>query len=300
MRIAITGASGLIGTAVQERLRQAGHAITRVVRSREAARADDAVYWNPSEGEIDAEGLAGHDAVTNLAGENIFGLWTEAKKERIYHSRVDGTRLLAGALADLPEERRPATLINASAVGYYGTRPFDRPQTEDAPPAKTFLARVVRDWEAAADLARDAGIRTLHLRFGLVLDPDSLLLQGAATATRLFLGATLGRGGQAFSWVTRDDIAGVVVFALEHPELDGPVNVVAPDHVTNREFADTLARVLKRPRVLEIPTSVLGLLGDLGRELTTGAWVVPAKLEKAGYRWRDSALEPALRRLLRR
>ncbi len=300
MRVAITGSSGLIGTAVQARLRDDGHAITRVVRARDAARPADAVYWRPSQNEIDAEGLAGHDAVVNLAGENIFGVWTESKKSRIYHSRVDSTRLLAKTLARLPEARRPAVMINASAVGYYGTRPAHEPLTENALPATTFMAGVVRDWEAAAEPAREAGIRTLHLRFAPVLDPDALLLQGMSLATRLGFGATLGSGRQAFPWVTRDDIAALVAFALEHTELTGPVNVAAPDHVTNREFADTLARVLNRPRFLQIPAPVLSLLGDFGREMLTGAWVVPRKLEEAGYAWRDPRLEPALRRLLGR
>ncbi len=300
MRIAITGSSGLIGGAVRARLLEEGHTVSRVVRSREAARAPDAVYWRPAQDEIDADGIAGHDAVVNLAGENIFGLWTRSKRERIYHSRVDGTRLLATTLAGLPAERRPAAMVNASAVGYYGTRPADRPQAEDAPPADTFMARVVRDWEAAADPAREAGIRTVHLRFAPVVDPHGLLLQGLATATRLGLGATLGSGAQAFPWVTRADVVGAISFALTHPSLEGPVNVAAPDRVTNREFTDTLARVLNRPRVLHIPAPALALLGDFGREVSGGAWVLPRKLEEAGYEWRDPALEPALRRLLGR
>jgi uncharacterized protein (TIGR01777 family) len=298
MKVAITGSSGLIGRAVSDRFERDGHAVTRVVRSREGAAAPDAVYWNPARGEIDAVGLAGHDAVINLAGENIFGIWTDAKKRRIRDSRVQGTALLAETLAGLDPGDRPGVLINASAIGYYGSRPRDEPMTEDAPPASTFMAGVVQDWEAATGAARDAGIRTVMLRFGLVLDPDGMLLQGMSVSTRFGLGAKLGDGDQIFPWVTRDEIANVVAFARKHPVLEGPVNVVAPDVVTNEEFADTVARVLDRPRALKVPTFALKLLGDLGDELLTGAWVVPRKLQDAGYEWQDPALEPALRRML--
>lgn len=298
MKIAITGSSGLIGTAVSTRLREDGHAVTRVVRSREAAAAPDAVYWRPSAGEIDADALAGHDAVVNLAGENIFGVWTRAKKDRIYHSRVDGTRLMAETLAALPAEARPGTLLNASGVHYYGDGPADQPVAEDGAAGDGFMATVVQDWESAADPARAAGVRVLYLRFGPVVDPEGLLLQGMATASRLGLGAKLGDGHQPFPWVTRDEIANVIPFLLAHPEIEGPVNVVAPDRVTNEAFADAVARVVNRPRALAVPAFAMKVLGDLGDALLTGASVVPAKLEDAGYGWRDPALEPALRRML--
>lgn len=300
MKIAITGSSGLIGSALTDRLEADGHAITRMVRSRKAAEAPDAIYWSPSQGAIDADGLAGHDAVINLAGENIFGVWTGPKKQRIYASRVEGTRLLSETIAGLGDAQRPRTLVSASAVGYYGDRPSDVPLTEDAPPGDSFMAAVVRDWENAADPARAAGVRTVHLRFGLVLDPNGLLLQGMATATRVGLGAKLGDGDQVFPWVTRDEIANVVAFVLDQPELDGPINVTSPDKVTNEEFADTVAHVLGRPRLLKIPAFAIRMAGDLGDELLTGAWVVPRKLEEAGYDWLDPTLEGALRRMLNR
>lgn len=296
----MTGSSGLIGTAVSERLRAEGHAVTRVVRSRQAAEADDALFWQPSTGEIDARALAGHDAVINLAGENIFGLWTPAKKRRIRESRVGGTRLLAETIAGLDDTARPRVLVNASAIGYYGDRPADRPMTEEAAPADRFMARVVRDWEAATRSAADAGVRVLMTRFGLVLDPNGLLLQGMATATFFGLGAKLGDGQQIFSWTTRAEIANALVFLLGHEALSGPVNVAAPDRVTNEEFADAVARVLNRPRFLAIPDFVLKLAGEIGDEISIGAWVVPEKLKAAGYVWRDPELEPALRRLLDR
>lgn len=300
MKIAITGSSGLLGSLIADRLAKHGHGITRMVRSKQAAAAADAMYWNPAAGEIDADGLAGHDAVIHLAGENIFGIWTRAKKERIYHSRVDGTRLLSETLAGLEDTRRPGTMVHAAGFSYYGDRPPDRPMTEESPPGETFLARVVRDWEAAASPAEEAGVRVVSLRFGLVLDPDSLLLQGMTVSTRLGLGAKLGEGDQVFPWTTGDEIARVVEFVLDREDIRGPVNVVGREKVTNEQFADAVARVLGRPRVLKVPELALRLVGDLGEELLRGAWVVPAKLESAGYEWLDPSLEGALRRLLER
>ena len=300
MRVAVTGSSGLIGTAVTARLRDEGHDVTRVVRSREAAEAPDALYWSPAAGEIDDAALAGHDAVINLAGENIFGLWTRAKKRRIRESRVQGTTLMAQAIAGLGVTERPRVLINASAIGYYGDRDPDEPLTEDAEPADRFMARVCRDWEAATLPAAEAGVRVVTTRFGLVLDPDSLLLQGQTVSTLLGLGAKLGDGQQIFTWVTRDEIANAMPFILAEHDLSGPVNLVAPDRITNEEFADTVADVLNRPRFLAIPELALRLIGELGDEITIGAWVVPQTLERAGYAWRDPELEGALRRLLDR
>lgn len=300
MKIAITGASGLIGSAVARRLADAGHSITRLVRTPQAAEAPDAIFWDPSAKAIDAAGLAGHEAIINLAGENIFGVWTGSKKERIYTSRVEGTHLLTQTIAGLPVTDRTAVLVNASAIGFYGDRPPDQPLTENASPGAGFMAGVVRDWEAAALSARDAGVRVVVTRFGLVLDPDGLLLQAMTLATRFGLGAKLGEGTQPFPWTTRAEIVRVIGFVLEHETIEGPVNVVAPDVVTNQELTDTLAHVLGRPRVLKVPAFALAMLGDFGRELTTGARVVPAKLKEAGYEWQDPTLEAALRRLLKR
>jgi hypothetical protein len=310
MKIAITGSSGLIGTAVTERLRDDGHTVTRMVRSRKAAEADDAFFWKPSTHELDVPALAGHDAIINLAGENIFGLWTAAKKQRIRESRVRGTELLSETIAGLDDTDRPDVLINASAIGYYGDRPADEPMTEEAIPADRFMARVVRDWEAATKPAADAGVRVIMARFGLVLDPEGLLLQGMTVSTLLGLGAKLGSGRQVFPWVTRAEIASVMAFLLAQEAdeetkaasqpLSGPVNVVAPEKVTNEEFADTVARVLNRPRFLAIPKFALRLIGELGDEISSGAWVVPAKLGTSDYTWRHPELEPALRDLLDR
>jgi uncharacterized protein len=297
-KIAITGASGFLGTAVADRLRGLGHSVTRLVRSRDAAHAPDALYWRPDQEQIDAPGLAGHQVVLNLAGESIFGLWTPAKKRRIRSSRLDGTAVLARTLAALPAADRPHTFMVASAVGFYGDRERDQALTEDASPGDTFLARVLIDMEAATGIAAEAGIRVVMLRFAPVVDPESPLLGGLVPATRVGMGATLGSGRQGFPWVTRNEIAHVVPFVLEHTELEGPVNVVAPQKTSNAEFVDTLARVLDRPRLLRVPAPLVRLLGDLGKDLLVDQWVVPAKLQSAGYQWRDPELEPALRRML--
>lgn len=298
MRIAITGASGLIGTAVSARLAGEGHAISRLVRSRSAAADRDAIYWDPARGEMDRAGLAGHHVVINLAGENIFGIWTRSKRRRMRRSRVEGTRLLAEAIAAMPAEARPALLINASALGYYGDRPPDEPVTEESAPADRFMARLVRDWEAATGPAAEAGVRVALMRMAPVMDMEGIPLRLMTLATRLGLGATLGAGDQPFPWVTRDEIAHVVAFLLGRPDLAGPVNVVGREQVTNREFADTLARVLNRPRFLRIPAPVIRLLGELGDELLIGMRAIPAKLDAAGYAWRDPMLEPTLRRMV--
>ncbi len=300
MKVAVTGASGLVGTGVVERLEADGHQVTRVVRSRKAAERPDAFFWKPATGAIDAEALAGHDAVINLAGENIFGIWTEPKKRRIRESRVGGTRLLAETIAGLDVTDRPQVLVNASGATIYGHHPADEPLTEDVGPGDTFLAGVAADWEAATEPAADAGVRVVMTRFGLVLHPDALLVQGMATSTRFGLGAKLGDGDQVFPWVTRDEIVNAIAFLLEAETVRGPVNVVGREKVTNEEFADTVARVLDRPRVLKVPRFALQMLGELGDELLRGMWLVPERLEAAGYEWVDPALEPALRRMLDR
>jgi uncharacterized protein (TIGR01777 family) len=298
MKVAVTGSSGLVGTGVVARLEAEGHRVTRVVRSRDTA-GGDAIFWNPATGSIDADGLAGHDAVINLAGENIYGIWTEPRTRRIRESRVRGTRLLAETLAGLPPEDRPDVLVNASAAGYYGDRPADERLNEEAGPGDSLLAGIVTEWEAATDPARGAGVRVVMTRSGVVLHPDAIVVQAMALSTRLGLGAKLGSGDQVFPWVTRDDVVNAFMFILGNESLAGPVNVVGREKVTNEEFADTFARVLGRPRLLTIPASVVRILGEIGDEVLRGMWMVPEKLQAAGYDWVDPDLEPALRRMLR-
>lgn len=292
-RIAITAASGLLGTAVREHLSDAGHTFTRLVRNHEAAAAPDAIYWSIRDGVVETPGLEGHDVVIHLSGENIKGLWTPAKKKRIRHSRVDSTRLLSETLAGL--DHKPHTLIAASAAGYYGDRPPHEPLDESAEPGDSFFTHLAVEWEGAADAARNAGIRVVHLRFGLVLTPKGSILAASLPLFKLGLGACFGDGSQITPWVALEDVPHVVAFLMDRQDLEGPVNVVAPEAVTNLEFAQTLGRVLNRPVFLKVPAFLLLLAGDLGVELLSGARLVPRKLQDAGYAFRRPRLEEALR-----
>jgi uncharacterized protein (TIGR01777 family) len=295
MHVAVSGAGGLIGSALTPELVSAGHRVTRLVRRTPGAGE---IAWDPERGTIDAESLAGVDAVVHLAGETVDGRWTDDKKRRIRESRVGGTRFLAQTLARL--ELRPSALVCASAIGYYGDR-GDEPLTEESESGSGFLAGVVRDWEAAARSASDAGIRVVNLRFGIVLSPRGGALGRMLTPFRLGVGGPLGSGEQYMSWVAIDDVAGAIRHALTSEELEGPVNVTAPEPVKNREFARTLGRVLGRPALARVPGPVLRLvLGEFSREVLGGQRVLPSKLARSGYRFRQETLEGALRQLLGR
>lgn len=297
MKIAVTGASGLIGTELCALLTTAGHQVTRLVRHKPG---EGEIYWNVKDQEIDTAGLAGHDAVVHLAGENVAsGRWSPAQKKRIRNSRVDGTRLLCDALASL--DTKPQVLISASATGYY---PVDTGEelTEESPPGDTFLAEICREWEAAAAPAIAAGIRVVYPRFTVVLSPRGGALAKMLLPFRLGLGGVLGSGRQVWSWIALDDAVGAIYHALNHPELHGPMNVAAPQAVTNREFTKTLGRVLGRPTVLPVPAFAARLaLGEMADELLlSGMHVVPKKLLETGYTFRFPDLESALRHMLGR
>ena len=300
MKVAISGASGLVGSELSAALRDDGHAITRIVRKRERARKSGVAYWNPDEGEVDEDALEGHDVVIHLAGESLFGIWTKRRKEAIRRSRVQGTQLLSAALAGL--SRPPSLLITASAVGIYGSKPPDQPLTEDAPEGEGFLPRVVRGWEAASEPAEVAGIRVARLRFGLVLSKKGGLLGTMLPPFRLGLGAVVGPGDQAWSWIALPEIARVVRHVIATPGLHGAINTAAPNAVSAREFSHTLGRVLHRPVPLHIPRAVVELApGGMGRELATAsARAVPDRLTRSGYSFEWPLLEPALRALLAR
>jgi len=288
----------MVGTELSDRLRELGHAVTRITRSRELARAADTVRWDPAGGEIDAPALAGHDVVINLAGEPIAGLWTAARKRRILTSRVDGTALLARTIAAL--EPRPRAYIVASGMNWYGAGQSNQPKTEAAPRGAGFLADVVAAWEAAADPARGAGIRVLHLRSGHVLDARGGLLGSMLPMFRLGLGVRLGNGRQYWSWVANAEIPYIILHLSEHETIAGPVNVCTPNSVTNAEFTETLARVLGRPAFLRVPAFIARLApGGMGEEaLLAGTRMVPARLIESGYEFRWPMLEPALRKAL--
>jgi uncharacterized protein len=295
--IAVTGGSGLIGTAVIQRLRQGRHQITHVVR-RPAGPGE--VLWDPAGGRLDPVALEGVDAVIHLAGENVGTRWTAARKRRIRESRVNGTRLLSETIARLP--RPPRVLISVSAVGIYGDR-GDEILTEASAPADPnsyFLASVCQEWEAAADPARAAGVRVVHPRFGVVLSPAGGALRKMLLPFRLGVGGRVGEGSQWLSWISIDDAVGVIHHALETGALEGPLNATAPNPVTNRDFTRTLGRVLRRPTPFPVPARALRLvLGEMANEtLLASARALPAKLLQSGYQFRHPDIEGALRHVL--
>jgi uncharacterized protein len=291
MKIAITGASGLIGSALTEQLLKTGNSVTRVSRR----GGTGVVKWDPERAEIDAEALEGHDVVIHLAGESVAGMWTPAKKRRILESRVNGTRLLAKTLASL--ERKPEVLVSASAAGFYGDRA--EPVDESSPRGEGLLASVTDAWERETATAADAGIRVVCARFGTVLSGRGGALSPLALLFRLGLGGRLGNGRQPMSWVTLDDVCGAVIRVLG-ADLAGPVNVVAPGVVTNAEFTRELAAVLHRPAWFPVPELVLRALpGGMGKEmLLWGAHVVPRKLLESGFVFSYPEISGALAHVL--
>jgi uncharacterized protein (TIGR01777 family) len=300
LTIAITGASGLVGSSLASFLTTGGHRVIRLIRRRSTGSDPDVATWDPERGLVDPEQLPRLDAVVHLAGESIAGgRWTERRKAEIRRSRVVGTAALAESLARLPNP--PASFLCASAVGFYGTRSAE--VTEQDGPGVGFLADLCREWEAAAAPAVTRGIRVVHLRLGLVLSPAGGLLQVLLPLFRAGLGGPVGSGMQPVSWVGLEDVAGAFHHALQDEGLWGPVNLTAPQPVTSRDFGRTLGRVLRRPAVL--PAPAFGVRLVMGRELAEetalgGARVLPERLLASGYQFRFPALEPALRHLLGR
>lgn len=300
MNVAVTGSTGLLGSALVPRLTSGSHGVVRLVRGTPATASGERVArWDPDTGAVEP-GLDGVDAVVHLAGESVAGgRWTEARKRRIRESRVHATRRLCETLARL--SRPPRVLVAASAIGYYGDR-GDQVLREESAPGAGFLPEVCREWEAAAEPAAQRGVRVVHLRIGLVLSPKGGALAAMLPVFRLGLGGPVGAGAQWMSWIGIDDTLGAILHALMNEPLAGPVNAVAPAPVTNREFAKTLARVLRRPAVLPFPAFAARLLlGQMADELLlASARVEPARLRATGFAFRDATLEGALRRLLTR
>lgn len=296
-KIAVTGASGLVGSELVPTLRRDGFEVLRLVRR--APDADDEVRWDPDAGTIDTEGLRGITGAIHLAGDNVAsGRWTRAKKAKIRESRVGGTMLLAGALAELSP--KPGVLVSASAVGYYGSC-GEEALDETAAQGSGFLASVCGEWEAATAAAREARIRVVHARIGVVLAPRGGALAKMKMPFLLGVGGRIGDGAQYMSWIALEDLVSALVFALQREELEGPVNVVSPTPVTNADFTATLGRVLKRPTVFSVPKFALrlGVGSDMANEmLLSGSRVIPASLHRHGFRWEHTTLEPALRSLL--
>lgn len=293
--IAISGASGFVGSALARTLAARGDRVKPLLRGRSSS---EGIRWDPLRGEIDHAALAEVDAVVHLAGENVAGArWSAAQKQRIEASRVQGTSLLATALAARSD--KPRVFVSASATGFYGTH-GDEPLSEQAPAGHDFLAQVCQRWEAAAEPARDAGIRVAHPRFGLVLHPSGGALAKMLPAFRLGVGGKLGSGAQFMSWVALEDAIAALVFALARPELSGAFNVTAPEPVTNEAFTRALGAALARPTVLPVPGFALrALFGEMAEvALLSGARVVPQKLLAHGFTFAQPELAPYLANVL--
>jgi uncharacterized protein (TIGR01777 family) len=297
-RIIVTGATGLVGARLVDTVKESGARVIRGVRR--PARDAGEFYWNADAGEVESGKLEGADAVVHLAGENIAGRrWTAAFKQKVLDSRVKGTRLIAEAIAHAAS--KPRTFISASAIGYYGDR-GDELLTESSSSGNDFLADVCRQWEAAAEPARRAGVRVVNARIGVVLSREGGALGKMLTPFKFGAGGVIGSGRQYISWIAIDDLANALAFILANQSITGPVNLVAPNPATNAEFTVALGRVLKRPTVLPMPAALARLLfGEMAdATVLSSTRVAPDVLTRAGFRFQYPALEPALRHLLAR
>ncbi len=297
MDIAVTGSHGLIGTALSKALRSDGHRVVPIVRS-EGER--DTIAWDPAVGTIDQGDLEGIDAVVHLAGEGIAsGPWTDARRARIHDSRSDGTVLISNALATL--QQKPSVFVSGSAIGIYGDR-GDEVLTESSTPGDDFLAKVCRDWEAPTEAASAAGIRTVLIRTGIVLDETGGALKAQLPAFKVGLGAKAGRGTQWLSWISLQDEVAAIRHAIDTASVQGPVNLTAPNPVTNAEFTRAVGRALHRPTLLTIPSVAQRLpfgIGDLvGSLLFSSARVRPTVLDDTGFSFAHTDIDAALSDIL--
>ncbi len=293
LRIAVTGATGFLGSVLEPALATAGYNVVRITRGEPRPGSTD-VQWDPSNGTIKSGELAGVHGVIHLAGENIAQRWTDETRRRILHSRTDGTGLIARTMASL--DQPPPVLISASAVGFYGPR-GDEELDEQSAPGKGFLADVVQAWEAAADPARKAGIRVVHPRLGVLLGEDGGVLERLLPPFRLGLGGPIGDGQQWMSWVARSDVVRALLFLLDAGTLDGPVNVVSPEPVRNDRFTSALGHALHRPTLGVVPAFALrAVYGQMAEEtLLAGQRVLPKRLQEAGFQFRHPEIEEAIR-----
>ncbi len=292
-RIAVSGADGLVGSALLQRLESLGAQPVRLVR-RPPRDPNLEVQWSQERGLLDPARLEGVAAVVHLAGENVAGgRWTAARKQRIRDSRVIGTEALCTSLARL--SARPETLVCASATGFYGDR-GDEVLDESSPSGQGFLPEVCRGWEEACAPARAAGVRVVNLRIGVVLSRHGGALAKMLTPFRLGVGGRIGNGRQWMSWLSREDLVGAIVHALSRPELSGPVNAVSPQPVTNAEFTRTLGGVLRRPTIFPLPAVVARLaLGQMADDLLLASVrVLPTQLQQTGYEFQHPELRSCL------
>lgn len=295
MRVLITGATGFIGGALAEALGSAGHVVTGLSRSADRARRDGRVLsevwsWNPMEGPPPEPALAEADAVVNLAGESVFGLWTPAKKRRIYDSRITTTRHLVDGIRRAA--KRPSVLVSASAVGYYGDA-GEEPLDETHPPGTEFISDVCRDWEAEADHARALGVRVVRLRVAPVLHRDGGMLEVMSRVFRLGLGGRLGGGEQWWTWIHLEDLLRLIQNALEQP-ASGVLNAVAPEPVRQAAFTRALAGALGRPAFFHVPAPIVRLAGGFSTEILSSRRVVPSAALARGFTFRHPSIEGAM------
>ncbi|MGI9011562.1 MAG: TIGR01777 family oxidoreductase [Nitrososphaeraceae archaeon] len=306
--ILITGSHGLIGSSLIPLLTNIGrHKITRLVRKvnnnnmslRPGTKKEDkkSIFWYPEYDKLDHHELEGFDIIIHLAGENIFGRWTDIKKQRIFDSRVGSTKLLSKSLTKLSNP--PSLLICASAIGYYGDRPNEY-LTEDSIPGKGFLSEVCQKWENATKDASEIGIRGVNTRFGVVLTPKGGILQKLLSPFKLGLGITIGNKDQYISWVSIEDVIKSIFYSITNTSIKGPVNVVSPKPVTNLEFSDTLKKIYNPKLSVSINQNIPKLIfGEMSKEvLSTNTNVIPKKLVSTGYKFFNSELEDSLRFLL--
>jgi hypothetical protein len=293
MRILLAGSSGFLGTRLGDRLRAEGHDVSRLVRRPPGGPGE--IRWDPAAGQLDPNALAGVDAVVNLAGAGVGDKrWNDRYRHVLRASRVDTTQTLARTVAARPAGDRPKVLLNASAIGWYGDT-GDRPVEEDAPAGDGFLADLCRVWEAATGPAETAGVRVVRLRSGYPLHRDGGYLKPQLLPFRLGLGGPMGGGRQWMPWISLHDWLAAVLFLLARDDLAGPVNVVGPAPVTNREFTRELAAALHRPALIPIPGFALKVaLGGLATEALSSARVLPGVLPRAGFAYRHPTLREAM------
>lgn len=298
-RVLVSGASGPIGTALLPTLNATGAHVTRLTRpgSRNSSHGEQTLPWDPNQ-PLDAESVSGFDAVIHLAGESIVGRWTEAKKKAIRDSRVVGTQNLAQALAQAKE--KPQVFVCSSAIGYYGDR-GDEILTETSAPGNDFLASVCQEWEAATREAAHAGIRTVHVRTGVVLSPKGGALGKMLPPFKMGVGGRVGDGHQWMSWIDVEDMVGAIHLILKSDLLHGAVNMVGPRAVTNGEFTKTLASVLSRPAIFPMPAfAVKAIFGEMGETVLLGSQrVEPTQLVTCGYPFRFKTLRASLENVLK-
>jgi uncharacterized protein (TIGR01777 family) len=295
VRITVTGATGLIGSALVREARERGDDVTVLSRSPERARDSlgvKALPWDLMSEPAPVEALAGRDAIVHLAGENVAQRWSDRAKAAIRDSRVRGTRNLVAGLA--AADPRPSVLVSSSAIGYYGPHGSE-PLDEEAPPGNDFLAAVCAEWERESRAAQPLGLRSVQVRTGIVLDRHGGALAKMLPAFRAGVGGPVAGGRQYMSWVHREDVVSMILAALDGEDWAGPINATAPEPVTNRTFSSALGRALHRPAVAPVPALAMRLLyGEMAQIVTTGARVVPAKALVLGYRFRHAELNEAL------